>query len=325
MFRPSRPLRWQVAVVLVPVILAVAGCGGDDDKNSAPSPGGPTQDTGCGFSSGPFSNAVKVAGDLGAEVTLDFPKPLKPTGLQRTVVTTGKGKQPKDGSSVNATVSVFNGRTGDLVNRQTSTTTIGEPTTAAVFAAGLRCVPIGSRVVATAPASEVFGPEGSPASGLGPADGVIIVTDLAEVVKPPKATGWSQAPDVTFRGRQSPTFAVPTGTPPEEVLVDVIKPGTGAVVRAGDQVTLNYKIVVWGSGKLVQETYGKGKKPLTFGTGDFVPGFTTALLGQRSGARVIAAVPPKFGYGSAGTVGVSGTDTLLVVIEIEATQAQARS
>lgn len=321
-----RSPRLVPVVVLVTAALVLAGCGGDDD-NAGPAPTGPTADTGCGFHSGPFSNAVTVAGDFGGDATAKFRRPFKPSGVERTVVTAGTGKATKDGTAVNATVSVFNGRTGDLINRQTSKTTVGDAGPASVLSAGLRCVPVGSRVVAVAPASELFGAEGNPEIDLAGTDGVVIVTDVSEPAKPPKAGAWPDAPTVTFRGRRSPVLTIPTGTAPSQVLVDVISEGTGARVRAGDLVTVDFKTMLWGSGKVVVETYGKGKKPLTYGTNDFVPGFTAALVGQRAGARLIVSVPPEFGYGTTGaeSAGISGTDTLVIVIEIASVQARPAS
>lgn len=313
---PRVPSRLYVGTVAA-VALVLAGCSGDDES---PSPTGPTADSGCGFHSGPFSDSVAVTGDFGGTVDVEFDKPLKPTSLERTILTPGNGKETKDGMAVNATVSVFSGRTGELISTQTSKATVGDPAPQAI-AAGLGCVQIGSRIVAAAPASELFGEEGNPTVGLSASDGVVLVTDVAAVVRPPKAEEWPDAPAVTFRGRQSPLVTVPTGTPPTAVLVDVIKPGTGQLVQAGGQVTVNFKTMLWSSGKVVVETYGKGKRPLTYGTNDFVPGFTAAVVGQRAGAQLLVAVPPEFGYGAAGaeSSGISGDDTLLIVIEILAT------
>lgn len=308
--------------VLVAAALALAGCGGGDG-GKGPALTGPTADAGCGFHSGPFSNAVTVSGDFGGEVTAKFGRPFRPAGLERTIVTAGSGKAAEDGRAVNATVSVFNGRTGDLINRQASKATVGDAAPSSVTSAGISCVPVGSRVVVAAPASELLGAEGSKQLGLAGDDGVVIVTDVAEVVKPPRTEPWPDAPAVIFNGRRSPTLTVPTGTAPDRVLVDVIRPGHGVRVHAGDQVTVNFKTMVWGSGKVVLETYGKGKAPLTYGTNDFVPGFTAALIGQRAGARLLVAVPAEFGFGADGqSAGISPTDTLLIVVEIESAQAR---
>lgn len=311
----------QLVAAAAVAALVLTGCGGDDSEGANPAPTGPTEDTGCGFESGPFSDAVSVEGDFGGEVEPTYDRPLKPTSLQRSIVSAGKGKEAADGRLVSATVSVFNAKTGDLINRQTNKTTVGDAATPEVLAAGLRCVPLGSRVVATAPASALFGPGGNPDAGLAPNDGVVVVTDVAAVVAP-KAVDWPEAPAVSFAGRKSPKVSVPTGAAPDQLLVDVIRPGTGALVRSGDLISVNFKTMLWGSGKVVQETYGKGKAPLRYGTNDFIPGFTAAVVGQRAGAQLVVTVPPEFAYGPDGAenVGIKGTDTLLIVIEIESTQ-----
>lgn len=308
-----------LAVSLV-AAMALAGCGKDKDE-AGPNPGGPTADSGCGFHSGPFSDAVKVSGDFGGDVTAEFARPFRPQELERTILTRGTGKETKDGTAVEATASVFNGKTGALLAHQSAPASVGAPNTDPTIAASIRCVPIGSRVVSVAPASTFFS-DGGAAVGLAASDGVVIVTDVSEKVKTPEATGWTGAPDVTFRVRKSPRFTVPTGTAPDQVLVDVIRPGTGQVIKAGNQITVDFKAVVWGSGKVVRETYGPGGSPVTFGTNDVVPGFTAAVVGQKAGARLVVAIPPAFGYGAnAGSYGLKSTDTLVFVIEIQSTKA----
>jgi peptidylprolyl isomerase len=49
-----------------------------------------------------------------------------------------------------------------------------------------------------------------------------------------------------------------------------------------------------------------------------VPGFAKALEGATVGSQVIAILPPSEGYGKAGnsSAGISGTDTLVFVIDI---------
>jgi FKBP-type peptidyl-prolyl cis-trans isomerase len=49
-----------------------------------------------------------------------------------------------------------------------------------------------------------------------------------------------------------------------------------------------------------------------------LPGLATALKGARMGTRVVAVLPPKYGYGTGGqsSLGVKGTDTLVWVIDL---------
>ena len=49
-----------------------------------------------------------------------------------------------------------------------------------------------------------------------------------------------------------------------------------------------------------------------------MPGFTKAIEGQNVGSRILVAIPPVDGYGSAGSpqAGIQGTDTLVFTIDI---------
>jgi peptidylprolyl isomerase len=62
------------------------------------------------------------------------------------------------------------------------------------------------------------------------------------------------------------------------------------------------------------------KQPYTtaIGVGQVIKGWDTGLVGQTVGSRVLLAVPPAEGYGSAGSsaAGIKGTDTLVFVVDI---------
>jgi peptidylprolyl isomerase len=49
-----------------------------------------------------------------------------------------------------------------------------------------------------------------------------------------------------------------------------------------------------------------------------ITGWDSALVGQTVGSRVVMALPPELGYGAAGqeSAGISGTDTLVFVVDI---------
>lgn len=54
------------------------------------------------------------------------------------------------------------------------------------------------------------------------------------------------------------------------------------------------------------------------GAGQLIPGFDEGLVGQTVGSRVLLVIPPDKGYGTAGNsqAGISGTDTLVFVVDI---------
>lgn len=113
------------------------------------------------------------------------------------------------------------------------------------------------------------------------------------------------------------------GKPPTELVLKVLKEGTGAIVKSGDAVTVDYQGTNWTSNTVFDQSYGRA--PATFTTGGVVPGFGAALVGQKVGAQVVVGIPPEFGYGTAGqsSAGIAGTDTLVFIVEIKATGFKA--
>jgi peptidylprolyl isomerase len=49
-----------------------------------------------------------------------------------------------------------------------------------------------------------------------------------------------------------------------------------------------------------------------------IPGWDTGLVGQTVGSRVMLSIPPADGYGKTGAsqAGITGTDTLVFVVDI---------
>ena len=65
---------------------------------------------------------------------------------------------------------------------------------------------------------------------------------------------------------------------------------------------------------------GTAATPADFviGKGSVIAGWDEGLVGQTVGSQVLLVVPPDKGYGTAGnsSVGISGTDTLVFVVDI---------
>ena len=54
----------------------------------------------------------------------------------------------------------------------------------------------------------------------------------------------------------------------------------------------------------------------TIGTGAVIPGWDKGLVGETVGSRVMLVVPPKDGYGQAGSGQIRGTDTMVFAVDI---------
>ncbi|MCX6396810.1 MAG: FKBP-type peptidyl-prolyl cis-trans isomerase [Propionibacteriales bacterium] len=169
----------------------------------------------CDAKPGALSNSVTVAGAFGKKATATFAKPLKATTLQRTVVKTGSGAKTKAGDNVNLLITIFNGRTGKLIDSSPGTLKVGDQNVPEQFQAGLSCIKVGSRVVTTFPAKAMFGAAGNPSAGIKANDSLVLVTDLIKTVAPvapaalPATKAWDDAPTVTFNGTAAPTLTLP--------------------------------------------------------------------------------------------------------------------
>lgn len=317
MMRTLSTRRMAPVVVLVSAALLVSGCGGSSKKDAdKPTKTATAAPGSCDYKSGDTSDAVKVSGDFGKEVKGDF-KSIKATSVQRTIVDKGDGKKTAKNDQVNVVLTIFLGSTGKELTSQPTKFKVGDPNVPAAFDAGVSCVPIGSRVVVTVPAKDVVGAQGNPSLGIQANDTLVIATDVVSEVKPLKPAAWPNAPKVTFNKAGKPIVKL-TGKPDPALRLKVLKAGTGAVVKSGDTVTVDYQGTSWNTKKVFDQSYGKAPVPLT--TDGVVTGFGAALVGQKVGTRLIVTMPPKDGYG-VGKINKNDLvgQTLVFVIEIKNT------
>ncbi len=95
--------------------------------------------------------------------------------------------------------------------------------------------------------------------------------------------------------------------------------GTGEPIRGQRIVQMNFVGQVYGGKKPFSNSY-TGAQPASFvvGGGQLIPGWDSALKGQRVGSRLMLIVPPAQGYGKAGNpqIHVTGKSTLVFVMDI---------
>jgi FKBP-type peptidyl-prolyl cis-trans isomerase len=89
-------------------------------------------------------------------------------------------------------------------------------------------------------------------------------------------------------------------TTPAGVKYTTVKEGTGAVVRAGQKVTVHYTGTLEDGRKF--DSSRDRDKPATFsiGTGDVITGWDEAVPGMKIGEQRKLIVPPNAGYGAQG-------------------------
>jgi FKBP-type peptidyl-prolyl cis-trans isomerase len=116
---------------------------------------------------------------------------------------------------------------------------------------------------------------------------------------------------------QSPTVKIPAKAAGGNLYIKTEVQGSGTPLVSTDAFLGNYVVYIWSgtTHKLALSTYTATPQVLS---GHLLPGLQTALDGKKMGSRVLAVLPPKYGYGTAGNsqVGVTGTDTLVFVVDM---------
>jgi peptidylprolyl isomerase len=118
---------------------------------------------------------------------------------------------------------------------------------------------------------------------------------------------------------KEPQVTMPKPYAVEATKTTVEKPGTGAKLKSGDSVKLQYVGIVATTGTVFQSSWKSDTVPtMSLAPGGVLDGLRKGLLGQRVGSRVTVAIPPGDGYGPAGQaeIGVTGADTLVFVVDI---------
>ncbi|WP_212911106.1 FKBP-type peptidyl-prolyl cis-trans isomerase [Streptomyces sp. TS71-3] len=116
-------------------------------------------------------------------------------------------------------------------------------------------------------------------------------------------------------------ITIPKGSPSGKFVVHSLKDGDGPVVKADDLVVSHYTVKVWQGGKDLGSSYDQGAAPQVIPAGKktIIAAFSQAVMGQKVGGRVLVVAPPDAGFGQKGNqqLGVKGTDTLVLVLDID--------
>lgn len=122
---------------------------------------------------------------------------------------------------------------------------------------------------------------------------------------------------------KAPSVKIPDSAASTDLITKTLIKGKGPLVTAGESYLSNFDVFVWHAKthKLIYSTYGKGPQvlPVQFG----LSGLERAIIGQHVGSRVLAVLPPKYGYGAQGNpnIKVGPTDTLVWVVDLLGTYA----
>ncbi len=322
-------MRRAAALVITPVlaVLAVAGCGSSSGTTSA------TSSSSASAAATDTYQAVTVTGAFGQAPKVTIPKETGTGNLVAKTLIQGSGAKltTADGLVGNYVAYDWSGKTSKLLG---SSYTSGTPSLfVGQLLPGLETALIGqklgSRVLAVIPPKDAFGTNGNSQEGIGAKDTLVFVIDLdstfptTTVPGTQSTSGGGTLPTVTAPKTGStagPTIAIPAkATAPKSLQVKTLITGTGAKVKSGQNLAVQYTGVIWRTGKVFDSSWSRNQPFTTvIGQGQVIKGWDTGLVGQTVGSRVLLVIPPAQGYGTAGasSAGIKGTDTLVFVVDI---------
>jgi peptidylprolyl isomerase len=114
----------------------------------------------------------------------------------------------------------------------------------------------------------------------------------------------------------APAVPVETGPPPTKLVIKDLKVGTGAVVKAGQTLSVDYIGVSCSTGVIFDSSYATGK-PASFPLSGVIPGWQQGIPGMKVGGERLLGIPPALGYGKDGRApSIAPDETLWFVVHV---------
>lgn len=184
---------------------------------------------------------------------------------------------------------------------------------------------VGSRVLFSVPPTWGYGTEGNAQAGIKGTDTLVFAVDIegtfnAKSSAKGKAVAQDDAalPKVgTNTDGKAPSIEIPKSDAPTKLVANYVLEGDGEEVAAENTVLVQYKGVVWDSGKEFDSTYGR-KALTSFSLQQVVKGWSQGLTGKKVGSRVLIVIPPALGYGDSppSGSGIEKDSTLVFSVDI---------
>jgi len=325
--RPNRPAaRTAVALIAALGLTTVAACG----STSSGSNGSAT--------TAAASAALQGVTATGAVDLKTAPKvtlgktPISSKAVEHKVLSPGTGKAATKADTVRLKAQIYNGTSGKLIDdgfakgRSAEGYRLARTDIVAGFTEGLVGATKGGRIAFTIPPEKGFGSAGNDQLGVKGTDTIVVVADIEDVRTPLTKVDGTQAaapaglPKVEFKNgsTKEPTVTVPKATAPTTTQQATLIEGTGATVQKGQTISAQYHGVLWKDGSVFDSSWQRGASAdFPIGVGGVIPGWDNTLVGKKVGSRVLLVIPPKDGYGDAGSPPkISGKDTLVFVVDI---------
>ena len=309
-------MRRRIAAVSVAILaLGLAGCGGSNDSSSGPSTGSDEID------------GLTVTGKFGQEPTIKVHK-LDVTKPESAVLVKGDGPAVTKDSTVNYRFAIVYGSNGKQVSSnysEPSPQKLALSQQSKVITDAVVGQHIGSRVAIATPVTDLVGKDGAKQIGLNAKDDLVMVMDLiSEAAKPldaPKGqtmTPPKDVPSVQTKGNDVTglDFSGLPAKPPSQMKVVTLIKGTGAPVKEGDSLTVDYFGEVWQGKTAFDQSYTREPATFTLTEGSLIKGWVKGLQGVPAGSRVMLIIPPDLGYGAQQSGSIPPNSTLVFVVDV---------
>ncbi|MDQ0938012.1 FKBP-type peptidyl-prolyl cis-trans isomerase [Streptomyces turgidiscabies] len=162
----------------------------------------------------------------------------------------------------------------------------------------------GSRVEMAVPPTWGYGKQGNPQAGIKGTDTLVFVVDVVDTFNSKSSAKGKVVPQDdaalpkvgTNTDGAAPSIEVPKSAPPTKLVANYVIEGDGEVVKETESVLVQYKGVLWDTGKEFDSSYKSGQL-VSFGLSQVVKGWAQGLAGKKVGSRVMISIPPALGYG----------------------------
>ncbi len=319
-------MRRLLAITAIPLLvcLAIAGCGSSKPSASASS-------SSSAAANADTNSSVTVAGAFGTTPVVKIPKleASKKLTVKTVIPGTGSTVTKADAMAANFVLYFWNGTSSALkANTFTENPTVIGGTMLPGLETALIGQKVGSRVLAVIPPAEGYGTSGNSQLGITGKTTLVFVIDViksysdtASASGTQVSNGGGSLPTVTAHPGSAPTITIPANKPPTSLVTTTLIKGSGPKLVKGQYVVAQYTGYIWRTKAVFDSSWTSGS-PFGFVLGaspeQVISGWDTGLAGQTVGSRVMLVIPPKDAYGSTGAsqAGITGTDTLVFVIDI---------
>jgi hypothetical protein len=292
------------------------------------------------YTSGAASQSVSATGTFGDDPKAHVPTPTVAKRTEVSTLTKGTGLLLGSNDIADIQLSLYTaadgksvGSTGEQSGFSRATalqTTIGSTSNA--IARSLLCQRVGARVVTVLSAAQYFGSASEATTqGVAPATVIVAVSDIIKGYRG-RATGILQPlqsgfPSVVTAPDGTPGLTLDLQEPPKTAQSELIRGGSGAKVKAGEQVLLQVQAIQW-SNPAPTTTFDStwtDHTPRFYALTALAKNATSqsldkssvkALIGKRVGSQVLVVVPAKYGYPSGKAPSGYPTGTLIFVYDI---------